>query len=399
MSVDTSDLLEVASRLALVFKNNSAGSLPEYTRATKLAPIVLIDKRVLAADAHQVNALLQTLLSVYSGYYLTAVNMTMTVGNAEVMRVLDQFSTNRSLLGSAADMRLFSSHSKIMGNEAIDDTVAFLPTYGLEARVQSTSFTRDTSSTAMKDKTGAVSTTTNITTRETTDHKAAPLWDNDKTIHTITDESNLVVGKLLDVKLVAGEQTVTVPVMVTLNPKSIEANEFLDTVRYSAVDRTARGRYHQWRSGEISFIKDYLLCHDLLTMDKRAILADRTGTLLSTRSSQTKSTLATLLSGYGSPNHISAMIIISKQTAADVELIIKGNLKNFHVREKFFGSNVAMMLVVVDLRMERFIMYLRGIEDYSEYTLDDIKSNGSKPNGVDLNSVIKAYNLGNAPSL
>jgi hypothetical protein len=93
------------------------------------------------------------------------------------------------------------------------------------------------------------------------------------------------------------------------------------------------------------------------------------------------------------------MIIISDQTASDLELAIKGSLKNTHVRENYFNANSTMMLVVINVRMERFVIYQRGIAEYREYTLEDVKANLRKPNGVDLEAVIKAYKLGDAPSL
>jgi len=226
-----------------------------------------------------------------------------------------------------------------------------------------------------------------------------PSADNDKTIHNIMDDSNLSVGKILDVKLVQGDQTITMPVSVVLNTKVIESDDFVSICKVNHQDKTFMGRWHKWRSGEISFIKDYLLCLDLIEADKKALLADKTHSLLSMRSKRYKGVMATLLSGYASPNAVSTMIIISKDTANKVEITMRGSFKSHTVREKYFDSNSTMMLVVVDTKMERFTIYQRGISDYSEYTLDDIKHNDKKPNGVDIDSVLKAYQLGNAANI
>lgn len=374
MKIDELSPLETAQQVAAIVSSVSSSSLTEYTAPTRLNPILLIDKRVLALEPKQLNALEQTMLSIYCGYYLLSVNLAMNVGNVKVMRILDQFSTDRSILGAAGNSSWLSS-SKFGGytTEEIDDTAISLPKYSLESA--STLFPK---SHFEKLKGGSKSV------------------DNDKTIHNITDESNLVVGKLLDVKLVSGDHSTTVPVNVTLSPKSIEPEDILEIARYNSIDKSQHWRYHQWKAGEIRYIKDYLLSQDLIEADRKAILADKTGTLLNNRSKRTKGIIASLLSGYASPNVVSAMFFISKQTAEDLELIIKGSLKNTHVREQYFSSNSAMLLVVVDLRRETFTLYQRGIADYSEHTLEDIKGNASKPNGTSIQDILSAYKLGSA---
>jgi len=353
-------LLSIAAQSANQFASMSNGSLTEYTKPTQLNPVVLIDKRVLGLDPKQVSSLMQTLLSIYCGYYLSAVNIAMSVDSVRVMQVLDQFSTDRTVM-HAAEL------SRWTGLNSIDDTAHYLPSYGTEALGDQSSSQKS--------------------------------FEFDKTIHNITEESNLAVGKLLDVKLREGNNTVSIPVVCRLNPKSIEPDDFLFIAKSNSADLNFGTRYHQWRSGEISFFRDFLLCQDLIEADKKAILADKTGLLSKARSKKINDALASLASGYGSPNSISTMVIISKQTASDLELVLKGSLKDTHVRNKYFENNFTMMLIVVDTRMERFTMYQRGIDHYGEYTLDDIKQNSKKANGVNIDDIMRAYNLGNAAQL
>jgi len=409
MKIDLTPL-EIAQQAAGAINAARFSSLPEYTASTRLAPIVLIDKRVLVTDPKLTTALLQTLLSVYCSYYLTAINLSMQVGNVKVMRLLDQFSTNRDLLTAASNNIAFTL-------EDIDDDSTVLPNYSLESGTISDDgnvykynkkYKKPNYGGSIKYSNTSTTSNNNSNTSTTSNNNGAyqagldkarsseKPYSVDKTIHNIIDESNLAVGKLLEVHLVQGNQSVTIPVHATLVPKSIEPEDFIDIAKANSVDKSASGRWHQWRAGEIRFIKDYLLTQDLIEADKKALLADKTGTLLSTRSKRTKGVFAALLSGYASPNAVSTMIIISKQTASDLELAIKGSLKNAHVRQQYFESNSTMMLVVVDVRMERFTIYQRGIADYKEHTLEDIKGNNSKTNGTDLEAILKAYQLGNA---
>jgi uncharacterized membrane protein len=76
-----------------------------------------------------------------------------------------------------------------------------------------------------------------------------------------------------------------------------------------------------------------------------------------------------------------------------------GSMRHHIVREKYFNNNVVMMLVVVDMRRENFTIYQRGIDEVREFTLSSIKTNSSKPNGVDLDAVFKAYQMGSATNL
>ena len=366
--------LEIAQHVAAAIGDMAGTSLTEYTAPARLTPIVLIDSRLLVLDQTQIKSLEQTMLSIYAGYYLQAVNMAMNVGNVKVSRILDQFSTDRSLTNAVNSYNNWS-------NEALLEDSIELPTY------------------TMEDENGGLVPHPLAVSLGKNGEKAGKPQDNDKAIHIITDESNLAVGKIIDVKLQEGEHTVTIPVTVALNPKAISPEDFLAICRANTIDKSWTARWHQWRSGEIRFVQDYLLAQDLIEADKRALLADTKGSLLSVRSKRTKGILATLITGYASPNSVSTMIIISKQTSKDLEYILKGKLSNTHVREQFFNNTSSMMLVVLDPEMERFTMYQRGIADYKEHTLEDVKGNDKKANGVDIGNVLKAFQKGSAPIL
>lgn len=368
--------LEVAQQVSAAINSVKSSTLTEYTRSARLSPIVLIDSRLLAMDVTQIRSLEQTLLSIYTGYYLQAVNMTMNVGNVKVSRILDQFSTDRSIITAAGNSVFWS-------NESLNTDSVELPNYALEDVADlipqswaAPGYNKDGDSRLHGNK-GA---------------------DNDKAIHNITDESNLAVGKIIDVKFAEGDHNVTIPVVATLNPKSISPEDFLAINKANSIDKSFKARWHQWRSGEIRFFQDYLLAQDLIEANKKALLADTKGSLLSVRSKRTKGFIAALLSGYASPNAISTMVIISKQTAFDLSVILKGNLKDHHTRQAYFENTSSMMLVVVDPEMERFTIYERDIADYKEHTFEDIKGNDKKGGGVNIENVLKQFQKGSAPT-
>lgn len=351
--------LEMASRVSDAVQAMQADSLPEYTAPTRLSPIVLIDKKVLDVDQILVKSLLQTMLSVYTAHYLQAINIAMNVGDVKVLRLLNSMSTDRSVLSAAGN-------SLWLSNEALDDSVDYLVNYSLEAD---------------------------------NDMRPAPKFDQDKTIKTIQEEVNLAIGKLVEVKIASGEHSVSIPINVNVAPKSIRSSEIVAIITANSTDRSATARYHQWRSGEISFIRDYLLNMDLIDQDFKALKADTTGSMLSIRSKRTKGILATLASGQASPNAVSAMVVVSKSTAKEMEIAMRGKLKSSRVRDKYFKNGSTMMLVVVDSEMERFTMYQRGIDDFNEYTLDDIKGAATRTGANDIDSILQAYKAGDAATL
>ena len=343
--------LQMAARVADAVSSLNSQSLPEFTAPTRLSPIVLLDKSVLSVDQGLVKALLQTVLSIYTAHYLQGINIAMHVDSVNVMRLLNQFSTDQDVIRSAGT-------SRWLGNESFDSTQ--LPIYGMES--------------------------------------AKP--DLDKTIASIVDESNLALGKVLEVKVqVSDANIITIPITATLMPKSIASQDLINIIASQAVDKSVSGRYHSWRSGEIEFIKDYLLNLDLIERDRKAIMADSTGLLAGARSKKIKSILNTLLSGFSSPNVASSIVVVSRTTAQAMEVELKGKFKSHATMAKVWNATTAMMLVVVDTTMERFKIYQRGISEVGEYTLDDIKQNSSKANGVDIESVLAAYKLGDSPSL
>jgi len=133
---------------------------------------------------------------------------------------------------------------------------------------------------------------------------------------------------------------------------------------------------------------------DLLEADKRALIADKTGTMLEDRRKFNKGLISAVISGDVSPNAVSRIIVVSQQTAKELEYTIGGQLNKAATRERYFASNYTASLVVVDMEMERFTIYEKGINDFSVYTFDDIKSYKDKTNTNNLEDAFKAAKLG-----
>lgn len=210
---------------------------------------------------------------------------------------------------------------------------------------------------------------------------------------------NLAIGRLLHVKLGTSGESVTMPVTVVLNPRVINSTDLPNIMTMVSDDESVVGRYHKWRAGEIESFIDYALALDLIERDRKALLNDSSGIYADARAKETERFLCYSTTSKRSLNTASTMAVISKRTAEELELAMKGKLKRQTDREKYFQTTNSMMIVVVDSSAERINIYQRGISEFGTYTYTDIKDNGKKASAIDINSILKAYKLGESPSL
>jgi hypothetical protein len=387
--------LEIAASVAHAAHNITSNSLAEYTRPARLEPIALIDKSLMnSLSVEHIVALEQTMVSVFSGMYLMAIGMTMKVGDIVPLTILSQFSTNRSLTLAAGNSvywafeglmdKAVSEFTHMPTSEELSlvmDTNMNNASYGLEAwgdvsNVYGVGVATDPKATSAKESV-----------------------DIDKTIHNIMDESNLVVGKILNVPISYGDHTTTIQTTVTLRPKSIASSDLVTICRHNSRDLSWAARWHAMRSGEISFVKDWLLNQDVIEEYRRGLHSDKTGILMNLKSSHTKNIWAAIISGRASPNAISAMMFIAKETAMDIQRATGHKLQNFHDREKIFEGTSSAWLIVVDSIRETFTIYTRGIEDTVDSSFVHIKGNAKNPKGVDINQVMEMFKLGKVSNM
>lgn len=400
-STDLATPLEVAQRFANATKSVTADSLIEYSAPARLSPIVVIDQSAINVDPVMTRAVLQTMLSIYTSCYLTAISMDMNIGNINVHRLLDKFATDRDLIRAAGSSDYFTMQGADHIIKESDDSLGYISMEAID--YTKGALPRDWS------KRATAPVTMDALTRNGFSMEAAIGTDDEPLVGAgntsrdtrkeLIEDSNLAVGKLIEVPLQAGENSVTMMVAAQILPSVMPSNQIIDITRYNSLDKSFTGRWHQMRAGEIRAVKDWIMNLDLIEADRKALLADKTGTLLAVRSRRAKNIFAALVSGRASPNAISSMMVVTKQTAIQMETMLKGKLDNPRVLKRFWETNVLMMLVVIDTDMERLTIYMRGVVSPSDHTFDDIKGNAKNPNGVDMDSVLKAYKLGNSITL
>lgn len=388
--------MEVMHRISEIASSVKADSLQEYTSVSRLSPVVVIDSSLMDINPLFIKALLQTKLSIFSMMYLSAIQLDLSIGNCTVMKLLDKFATDRDLLRAAGTSNYLTTLQNLQlpwENYVSMQSLALQPdqlptdwtarknhTVGELALAEHKAFSMQDDGDEVGDSTVFGSTKT--------------AWNKD-----FVADSNLAVGKIIEVPLSFGDKSMTMLVTAQLAPVIQSPEALVDIAKATGSDTSYMGRFHQMRSGQIRAIRDWCLNLDLIEADKKAIRADKSGTLFNARTRRTKNMFAALVSGRASVNSVSAMLVISKTTASRIEQEIGGKFENYAVRQKWFAGNIQAMLSIVDPVLERFTLYQRGIAEPASYTLEDIKAAATKTNASDMEAILKAYKLGDAAPL
>lgn len=373
-------------------------SFSEFTRAANLEPRVMVEDTLKTLP--QLPKFLMGLTNIYTAYYLQAISLTATINDVSVISILDKFNPNREASLSkllkninTAKKDKTSSYAKfskesyayVLPNYNNYGTVPVNMQKALEADVAKLVEAKDEADAEEKAK------------------KAKEELEKEK-IHynvssglkNIQEADNLAVGRLVQVKLTQNDQSYEVPVAVRVRPMFVPKPIMRELVALGDVKESWSERWHKMRSGEISFISDWIFQSDVINHKRKLLALDKQGLYRELINRRKNNKLAALTSGHVSLGSASSFIVISAQTAREVELTTGQSLTNAAFRTKVFGENSAMMILIVDTEWERVVTYTRGINGGVDYSFKDFEGFG-KGNGPDITEIMKAYALGNNP--
>lgn len=355
-------------------KNNIAGhahdgSMTDVTRLTRAEPLTIISQD--CGTLEILPELLNTLTNVYSGYFLQAAAM---LGRAtvspEVIRILDKLNPNRDSSGYLLEARqsktpAFESIHQVSSNYRFS-----LPTNEVIAAE------------ALDTQIGGKSDATNT--------------------KVIYETAQLAVGKLINVDIsVCTEDgktlNITVPVNVRLSPALLNAETIGYIFTHKKEDNGIVERFHSWRAGRISLIKDMIFCQDQIDAYRRAAIKDKTGTLNEIARRTNNARTYGLLTNNPSLAVSSNIYVLTKSAAMDIEGKVGQQFKNPKGREKIFEDTYAMIVAVVDPEWEKVTFYYRDIALPSEISFRALKSSG-KNKGPDVGDIMRSLLEGRAPT-
>ena len=209
--------------------------------------------------------------------------------------------------------------------------------------------------------------------------------------------NNLAVGNVIDVTIAEDGKEAVVPVTIRLRVAGMPSDVMVQTLAVGGKDVTFRSRWRAWRAGEIGFWSDFVMAMDRVDAHRAAMMKDETGYYKAVygRATNNQMTQAILKDG-PSLSTASSIIVMTEQTAKDLERRISGELKNFKTRQGIFGHTYSMLMIIVDPDWESVTIYTRGIEMPTKLTARDIKTAG-KSDSKELMEILKSYQLGRAP--
>ena len=213
-------------------------------------------------------------------------------------------------------------------------------------------------------------------------------------IASTVELSNLSVGKLISATITMNGQTVVLPISIRLMVNQIPDSSLEYLLTLPSHNQGWTERYHAWKAGRITLIKDLILCQDLIDAHKKALMKDTQGIYSEVVARANSHKTAGFISGQPSLASASNIYVISDTVAKDIEEKLGGKLSNPHVRDKIFSTGYGMFIVVIDKTWDRVTFYTRGLAVGSTLGFRDLKA-AAKGNGPDIGEILKAYQLGN----
>lgn len=415
-----------------LFRSNSVktDSLVRFTRSTRVEPIALVDQRLVHLP--YMGDVMQTMSSIFLGYYLQAVSLAVNVGRINVIRLLDALNPHRDVADASAMFladslagkapRFLSNESYMFGlpsMESVDDAyrqqavTAVKQREALKASMESPvseeekdwgdAFVAiDQAKDAIKNNPGLHA------AKDYLQGDAGKLINDgsikgsagadDKLQKLVTEATNLSVGKLVEVTIQDGDKKASFPIMVRIISTIVNGPTLVhilsDQSRWYA---TAKERFHLWRAGQLEFIRDIVLCQDLIDEHRRALLNDKSGAYKEILDRRAGNAVASTLTGSPSIATASNIVVLSKQSAKEIEQATGGRFSDVKFRTRLFDRSYVMLMAVIDPEWEHITIYHRGIALPTEMMLKELKAT-NKGTGPDISEILKAYQLGQSPS-
>lgn len=354
-------------------RNEALGqsSLIDVSNAARVEPLTVVSSDCVHLE--YMPDVMQTMQSLFTGYYLQAISLATDIGNVNVAKILERFSTNREVpyVGKALESFKENNYS-----------IKFNHDWRLSKESYRWRLPNSKNTVALES--------------EQLDFNAK---NSESTTKLINELANLCVGKMIMVQVkIDAKHSVEVPVSIRLMVNQASDNIITNILCPSKEDATFVERYHAWRAGRISFFKDLMLAQDLIDEHKKNLMKDKDGLYSKIVNNANTHKKAGLITGNVSLGSASNIFVISSAVATKLEFKLGGKLSNAKIRDKMFNSGYAMLLAVVDPQWDRVTIYHRGINNFTQLSVKDIKVS-NKGTGPSVADIMKAYTMGSNPSL
>jgi hypothetical protein len=363
-----------------------ADNLIAFTKTTRVEPIALVDQRLMGRES--TTQVLSAMSALFTAYYMQAVALLVSVKRINTLRLLDQVNPQRDI--STAAGAYLSDYVQNVSKESFR--------HGLPmGRSVQASF-ESAPSTLMQSQ---IQKKTNEVDKAKVVKESALVGMNRDANAALSETANLSVGRMVDVEIEDGNGKAKFPVMIRLIV-SIMAPTILTHILGDGSRNTgAKEMFHDWRSkggGFTAFWRDIVMAQDLIDEHRRALMKDDSGTYAEILKRRATNSNTAALTATPSINNAANLIVISSQTAKELERLIGARLDDFNARQRVFKSSYVMIMAVVDTEWDRVTFYHRDIKLPTQLSVKELKVS-NKGTGPDVGEILKAYQLGNSPSI
>lgn len=353
-----------------VASGNPIKSLADLAKPARVEPLMIVDREL--ADQPYMEDIAKMALSTFTGYYMQAASMMINVNRIETLRVLDSLNPVRTF---DSDIRR-KMVDAVWSKEAFKDGLPSLEAY------------------ANKDDQNVLVSIEAAT--EESGLKSARI--DDESVKKLYEVESMAVGKVVNVEFKEDNETVKVPVLIRMVPTTVPSQVLTHIFTATNKNSSWRERYHLWRAGQISLIRDLIFSADLIDQHRKALINDTSNVYMTISDRRRNNTIKAIGSDNPSMADASNIAVISKNTAKAIEREVYGKLSALKTRKQIFDSTYLILLIVVDDQWERVTVYHRGYDQPSEYSFKEIKSS-EKGKGPDITEILKAYQLGSTPTI
>lgn len=348
--------LAAVGQIPDLIRSSKSDSLIEYSKVTRVEPITMVDQSIIHQDF--MPDIMESLNSIFAGYYLQAVMLSMNVGKVDTIKLLDRVNPDRDPVEAAGFVV-----ENMLSQEAYKYS---LPRPGQAVGLEAYGDRRENG------------------TKEG--------------VELINKAANLSVGKMIDIHVESEGHKAVIPAMVRLIVSSIEAPTLIHILADGSKDKSLKERWHGWRAGQLEYWRDLILCQDLIEEHRATLMKDKSGVYATTRGRRNRNRVSAIFSMKPSVATASNLVVMSQENAKELEREVGGRLKDFRTRQRIFKETYMMLMVVVDPAWEQVTIYHRGIETPTELSVREMKS-ANRGGGPDVSEILKAYQLGNAPTI
>lgn len=358
-------------------RNFKQGSLTSFTAAARVEPITVVDASCLHLE--YLPEVLQSLQSIFTGYYLQAVSLIADVGNVKVIKMLDKLNPNRQ-----PDVEAFLKDMAGAAMAVASEEICEASNWKLSMESYKWRLPTEGNVPAMEEEIKKATSTT--------------VSAGEKTVLSVADFTNLSVGKLINVEFKSNGQSMTIPVAVRLLVSSLPSSSITKLLDNNTKNNSLVERVYKWRSDRIDFVKDLILCQDLIADHKKNLLADREGVMREILNRAKNNKLSAYSSKQPSLAAASNLFVISEEVADTIKRESGLDIDDFRDRQKIFESTYGMIIVVINREFQRVNFYHRDIRMPTSVGVRDIKMS-AKGSGPDITDILNAYKKGEQPTL